>query len=71
MARIRGRHENIYQRTSEGKQPQQPKDKEEHHIGAPKARPLQPTFPRGSFDTSLRVRYQDHVACHFWFSEVS
>lgn len=28
-------------------------------------------FPRGSYDTSLLVKYGRHVALHLWFGEVN
>ena len=28
-------------------------------------------YPRGSYDTSLLVKYEHHVARHLWFGEVS
>ncbi|XP_050889989.1 protein MAIN-LIKE 1-like [Lathyrus oleraceus] len=45
-------------------------NREEDQIGAPEPRPLHPEFSRRPFDTSLLVRYQDHVARNLWFNEI-
>lgn len=64
MARIGGHDWSIYRRYGEGRQTQQSKDREEDQIAAPEPRPLRSPFFGGPPDTSILVRYQDHVARH-------
>ena len=42
---------------------------EEEHIGASVSQAI--AFPGGTYDTSLLVKYEQHIARHLWFSEVS
>lgn len=66
-----GRDRDITRRRSEGRQPRQVMDEEEHYIVAPEPRPQQSQFTGGLYDMSLMVRYQDRVARHLWFDEIS
>ncbi|XP_058780654.1 protein MAIN-LIKE 1-like [Vicia villosa] len=36
---------------------------------APEVGPQHPAFPGGPTDTSLLIRYRNHVACHLWLGE--
>ena len=77
MARFRGRDGFIYRRYADGSVVRSGSTRDEDRIADPAPVPAathippHPPFPGGPSDTSLLVRYQNHVARHLWDGQVS